>query len=71
MWGISLSDALEKEGFSIEIINQAEYGNHIVAKIGKRERQSRSGGTHGYGLPEGTVKERPFTVRENRAYGPG
>ena len=70
--GHILSDALEKEGFSIEIINQAKYGNHIVAKKpGKGKGRILLVGHMDTVFPEGTVKERPFTIRENRAYGPG
>jgi glutamate carboxypeptidase len=70
--GHILSDALEKEGFSIEIIKQAEYGNHIVAKkAGKGKGRILLVGHMDTVFPEGTAKERPFTVRGNRAYGPG
>ena len=70
--GHILSDALEKEGFSIEIINQAEYGNHIVAKKpGKGKGRILLVGHMDTVFPEGTAEERPFTIRENRAYGPG
>jgi len=70
--GNIISSKLEKEGFNIETIKQAEYGNHIVAKkIGKVKGRILILGHMDTVFPEGTAKKRPFKIQGNRAYGPG
>jgi len=70
--GNIMSSKLEKEGFNIETIKQAEYGNHIVAKkIGKGKGRILLLGHMDTVFPEGTAKKRPFNIQGDRAYGPG
>lgn len=70
--GTLLKAKLEKLDFIVEVIEETECGNHLV--IQHREATNPSVIIVGHMdtvFPEGTAKERPFTIKGERAYGPG
>lgn len=70
--GTLLKEKLEKLDFIVEVIEETECGNHLV--IQHREATNPSVIIVGHMdtvFPEGTAKERPFTIKGERAYGPG
>ena len=72
-----LQQYLEAAGIETQIFPQEKSGNCLLAKVPCRaESSSQSGyillmGHADTVFPKGTVSERPFTVKDNIAYGPG
>jgi glutamate carboxypeptidase len=70
--GTYITEKLKDLGFDISIVKEEVYGNHILAY---RNRGSKPRilfvGHMDTVYPRGTVKERPFLIRDNKAYGPG
>ena len=70
--GEILMECYEEMGFHVKIIPQKEYGNHLVIEHRDSKKPSIVILAHmDTVFPRGTVKERPFKIVGNRAYGPG
>ncbi len=62
----------ERSGFAVETHPQAVYGDNLVARRkGSGRMRLLLIGHMDTVFPVGTVAERPFTIRDGRAYGPG
>ena len=62
----------ERLDFIVEVMKEKEYGNHLVMQ--HRDATNPEIIIIGHMdtvFPEGTAKKRPFTMVENRAFGPG
>ncbi len=62
----------ERLGFIVEVIEEKEYGNHLI--IQHRDATNPEIIIIGHMdtvFPEGTAQMRPFTIEGNRAFGPG
>ena len=62
----------ERLGFNVEVIEEKEYGNHLIMQ--HRDATNPEIIILGHMdtvFPEGTAKMRPFTIEGNRAFGPG
>lgn len=70
--GLVLQQKFERLGFTVEVKEEADYGNNLVIKH-KNAVDPRIiiCGHMDTVFPEGTVAERPFRVEGTRAYGPG
>lgn len=67
-----LKSKYERLGFIVEVIEEKEYGNHLVMQ--HRDATNPEILILGHMdtvFPEGTAKTRPFTIEGNRAFGPG
>ncbi len=67
-----LKAKFEPIGFIVEVIQEKEYGNHLVMQ----HRDAKNPeiiivGHMDTVFPEGTAKKRPFTIEGERAFGPG
>ncbi len=70
--GEKLSILFKSLGYQVEVIEQKEHGNHLIVRSKPSEKQKvLLLGHMDTVFPKGTVKENPFTIKENRAYGPG
>lgn len=70
--GEALKTEYEQLGFQIEIVPQDIQGNHLVIRHKNAVRPTVMTVSHmDTVFKEGTVAERPFTIYEGRAYGPG
>ncbi len=70
--GAILREEYEQLGFVVETDIQKVQGNHLIIKHEKATNPSIISLAHmDTVFPEGTAKNRPFTIREGRAYGPG
>ncbi len=70
--GEKLSILFKSLGYQLEVIEEKEYGNHLIIRSkpsGKCEVLLL--GHMDTVFPKGTVKENPFTIKGNHAYGPG
>lgn len=69
----SLQKVLEAEGASSRLVEFETAGNMLIAEVG--QNRPRSGviflGHMDTALPTGTVAERPFTIKDGIAHGPG
>jgi glutamate carboxypeptidase len=70
--GAKMGAAFEGLGLNVEVVEQEKNGNHLVIKTKPNEK----GGVLILGhmdtvFPKGTAAERPFTIKGDRAYGPG
>lgn len=67
-----LKAKFERLDFKVDVIKEKEYGNHLVMQ--HRDATSPEIMIIGHMdtvFPEGTASLRPFTMKENRAFGPG
>ena len=63
---------LREIGMDVQVIYQDNLGCHLIARRqGKRKKKVLLVGHMDTVFDEGTAKERPFTIRDDRAYGPG
>lgn len=70
--GSILQKEYEKLGFIVETNSQDVQGNHLVIRHKNAKNPLIMSVAHmDTVFLEGTAKERPFTIREGRAYGPG
>ncbi|AOV08550.1 M20 family metallopeptidase [Sporosarcina ureilytica] len=70
--GQILLEEYEKLGFQVDVIPQEVQGNHLVIRHKKATTPTIMAVAHmDTVFKEGTVAERPFTIHEGRAYGPG
>ncbi|SEM20003.1 glutamate carboxypeptidase [Mesobacillus persicus] len=70
--GSILTKKYEELGFVVEVREEKEYGNHLVIRHKNTIAPKIILLAHmDTVFPEGTVAERPFTIKGNRAYGPG
>ncbi|WP_335869074.1 M20 family metallopeptidase [Bacillus sp. 2205SS5-2] len=70
--GAILRKCYEELGFNVKTIYQEEFGNHLVLHHKKAVNPKVLILSHlDTVFPEGTVKDRPFSIKGNRAYGPG
>lgn len=70
--GKVLQEEFEKLGFLVEVIPQEIQGNHLIFRHKNAKNPSILAVAHmDTVFKEGTAKERPFTIRDGRAYGPG
>lgn len=59
-------------GFAVQEIKQEEYGNHLIIQHPLAKNPKTIIIAHmDTVFPEGTAENRPFQIRDNRAYGPG
>lgn len=59
------------QGFVIERNHQDYYGDHIICKLNSLGSNTLIIGHFDTALPKGSVKERPFKIVGDKAYGPG
>ncbi|KGR77606.1 M20 family metallopeptidase [Ureibacillus manganicus] len=70
--GHEIRRKLESENIDYEILENENYGNHIIATIkGKKKGKILLMGHKDTALPDGTAKNRPFKITENHIAGPG
>jgi glutamate carboxypeptidase len=70
--GSIIAEELRNLKFDVNIIENNVYGNHILACRNKGSRPNILLVGHMDTIyPKGTAKERPFTIRNNMAFGPG
>ncbi|MDS9472437.1 M20 family metallopeptidase [Sporosarcina pasteurii] len=70
--GQVLFEEFEKLGFQVDVIPQEIQGNHLVIRHQHATTPKIMAVAHmDTVFKEGTVAERPFTIRDGRAYGPG
>lgn len=70
--GKILQEEFGKLGFLVEVIPQEIQGNHLIFRHKNAKNPSILAVAHmDTVFKEGTAKERPFTIRDGRAYGPG
>lgn len=70
--GNYLQSLYEALGFEAEVIINEEQGNNIFLKHKNAETPEIIAIAHmDTVFPEGTAEERPFRIKDNRAYGPG
>lgn len=63
---------LEQMGFNVRMLENDKYAPHILAKkTGRGEKNIMFLGHMDTVFPEGTAAKRPFTIKGDRAYGPG
>ncbi len=67
-----LAKAVGDLGFAAERVQQKQFGDHVLArKPGSGSRRLLFIGHFDTVFPRGTVKERPFTIKGDKATGPG
>lgn len=66
-----LKRLFEGAGATMREIDKGEVGTHLVGSVGSGPRKILLVGHYDTVFPTGTTKDRPFTVRDGRAYGPG
>ncbi|HVB63249.1 MAG TPA: M20 family metallopeptidase [Nitrolancea sp.] len=70
--GDILAKTISDLGFATERVPQKQFGDHVVArKPGNGTKRLLFIGHFDTVFPRGTVKERPFTIKGDRATGPG
>ncbi|WP_409250896.1 M20 family metallopeptidase [Bacillus sp. SCS-153A] len=70
--GFLLKREYNKIGFHIDVVQQDEYGDHLIIKHKEALNPEILVIAHmDTVFPEGTALERPFRLKGNRAYGPG
>ena len=70
--GNVLRQKLEELGFSVDVVPQTQYGDHLLGhKSGTGEKRILFIGHMDTVFPAGTAAVRPFRVEGGRAYGPG
>lgn len=70
--GAVLKNEYEQLGFEIETVPQVIQGNHLIIRHKNTVNPTILTVSHmDTVFKEGTVAERPFTIHEGRAYGPG
>ena len=70
--GRILREQYEQLGFVVEIMEEVEYGNHLVIQHQDAVDPKIILVAHmDTVFPKGTVAKRPFSIEGNRAYGPG
>ena len=70
--GSILAKAVSDLGFTAERVPQKQFGDHVVArKPGSGAKRLLFIGHFDTVFPRGTVKERPFTIKGDKATGPG
>lgn len=69
--GLYLKRLFEELGFSVEVIDVGDVGIHITGKYGDSDHKTLLVGHYDTVFPTGTTKERPFSIRDGKAYGPG
>ena len=66
-----IRDQFEELGAVVQTINQDEAGNHLIADWGEGDPQVLILCHMDTVWPKGTLKERPFRIEDELAYGPG
>ena len=70
--GALLAERLAGLGFTLEVIRQHEYGDHLLGrKAGQDGRRVLFVGHMDTVFAAGTTAQRPFRIEAGRAYGPG
>ena len=69
--GVHIRGRLEELGARVQVIPQAQVGDHMIADVGDGEEQVLILCHMDTVWPTGTLGERPFRVEDGRAYGPG
>ena len=70
--GQVLTDEYEKLGFVVEVIEEKDNGNNLVIKHKEAKKTDIIIVAHmDTVFRDGTAKERPFSIKGDRAYGPG
>lgn len=70
--GSILAAEYKKAGFIVEVVEEQENGNHLLIKHEDAVEPEIIVVAHlDTVFREGTAAERPFTIKEDRAYGPG
>ena len=66
-----ITERLEESGARVEVVRQADAGDHLLAEIGEGPDQQLILGHMDTVWPGGTIQQRPFRVGSGLAYGPG
>jgi len=66
-----LGQQLEEAGAAVELVNQEDYGRHIVGRWGDGSGHILILGHYDTVWPLGEVARRPFRIEGDKAYGPG
>lgn len=69
--GEYLQGIFEAIGFKMNRIDAGEQGFHLFGSLGDYERRVFLVGHYDTVFPTGTTEERPFSIKENKAFGPG
>ena len=69
--GLYLKYLFEHLGFEVECITCKGVGTHIMGRLGKSDDRVLLVGHYDTVFPIGTTRERPFSMDDSRAYGPG
>lgn len=69
--GLYLKGLFEELGFSTNIVDAGEIGIHITGRYGSGPEKILLVGHYDTVFPTGTTQKRPFTIKDNKAYGPG
>lgn len=69
--GLYLKSLFDGLGFSTSVVDVGEVGIHITGKYGSGSKKTLLVGHYDTVFPTGTTRERPFSVKDDKAYGPG
>jgi len=69
--GQYLKELFEELDFEVKTIDVGKVGMHITGKYGDSPDKILLVGHYDTVFPIGTIQERPFSVRDSKAYGPG
>ena len=69
--GLYLKSLFDGLGFSTSVVDVGEIGIHITGRYGSGSQKTLLVGHYDTVFPTGTTRERPFSVRDDKAYGPG
>jgi glutamate carboxypeptidase len=66
-----LQELFRSIGFKIQIIPQESNGDHFIAELGEGKKGVLCVGHYDTVFPIGTIKNMPFKIEKDKAYGPG
>ena len=69
--GMYLKGLFEGLGFTTDLVDAGKTGIHITGRLGSGTQKVLLVGHYDTVFPTGTTEKRPFSVKDNKAYGPG
>lgn len=69
--GLYLKRLFEGLGFSVDVIDVGDVGIHITGKYGSSDHKTLLVGHYDTVFPTGTIAQRPFSIQNGKAFGPG